>query len=74
MKKVLFLLVLGLFLSTSSFALAHAGEDHITDTSTASDQIAEISVNAAEKIMKESIDAAKNKEIVNRYLSEINKN
>ena len=37
-------------------------------------QIAEISVNAAEKIMKENIDANKNKQIVNKYLSEINKN
>ena len=37
-------------------------------------QIAEISVNAAEKIMKENIDAAKNTQIVNKYLSEINKN
>jgi len=31
-------------------------------------------VNAAEKIMKENIDANKNKQIVNKYLSEINKN
>ncbi len=37
-------------------------------------QIAEISVNAAEKIMKENIDANKNIQIVNKYLSEINKN
>jgi F-type H+-transporting ATPase subunit b len=37
-------------------------------------QIAEISVNAAEKIMKENIDTNKNKQIVNKYLSEINKN
>ena len=37
-------------------------------------QIADISVNAAEKIMKENIDANKNKQIVNKYLSEINKN
>jgi len=37
-------------------------------------QIAEISVNAAEMIMKENIDANKNKQIVNKYLSEINKN
>jgi F-type H+-transporting ATPase subunit b len=37
-------------------------------------QIAEISVNAAEKIMKENIDANKNKQIVSKYLSEINKN
>jgi F-type H+-transporting ATPase subunit b len=37
-------------------------------------QIAEISVNAAEMIMKENIDAKKNKQIVNKYLSEINKN
>ncbi len=37
-------------------------------------QIADISVSAAEKIMKENIDANKNKQIVNKYLSEINKN
>lgn len=37
-------------------------------------QIADISVNAAEKIMKENIDANKNKQIVNKYLSEISKN
>jgi F-type H+-transporting ATPase subunit b len=37
-------------------------------------QIAEISINVAEKIMKENIDANKNKQIVNKYLSEINKN
>jgi F-type H+-transporting ATPase subunit b len=37
-------------------------------------QIAEISVNAAEKIMKETIDAEKNKQLVARYLNEISKN
>jgi F-type H+-transporting ATPase subunit b len=37
-------------------------------------QIAEISVNAAEKIMKENIDAEKNKQLVTRYLKEISKN
>ena len=37
-------------------------------------QIADISVGAAEKIMKENIDANKNKQIVNKYLAEINKN
>ena len=37
-------------------------------------QIAEISVNAAEKIMKENIDAEKNKKIVSKYLNEISKN
>lgn len=37
-------------------------------------QIAEISVMAAEKIMKENLDTDKNKKIVNEYLSEISKN
>lgn len=37
-------------------------------------QIADISVRAAEKIMKESLDKEKNKKIVNKYLSEISKN
>ena len=37
-------------------------------------QIAEISVNAAEKIMKENIDAEKNKRLVSKYLNEISKN
>ena len=37
-------------------------------------QIAEISVSAAEKIMKENIDSEKNKQLVNRYLKEISKN
>jgi len=37
-------------------------------------QIADISVGAAEKIMKENIDVNKNKQIVSKYLSEINKN
>jgi len=37
-------------------------------------QIAEISVNAAEKIMKENIDAEKNKQIVSKYLNGISKN
>ena len=37
-------------------------------------QIAEISVNAAEKIMKESIDMEKNKQLVNKYLNEISNN
>jgi F-type H+-transporting ATPase subunit b len=37
-------------------------------------QIAEISVTAAEKIMKENIDAEKNKQLVTRYLKEISKN
>ncbi|MFC2103217.1 F0F1 ATP synthase subunit B [Bacteroidota bacterium] len=37
-------------------------------------QIAEISVTAAEKIMKQNLDADKNKQIVDKYLSEISKN
>lgn len=37
-------------------------------------QIAEISVGAAGKIMREKLDAEKNKHIVNEYLKEINKN
>ena len=37
-------------------------------------QIAEISIIAAEKIMKENIDAEKNKKIVQKYLTEISKN
>ncbi|GBD88713.1 ATP synthase subunit b [bacterium BMS3Abin03] len=37
-------------------------------------QIADISVRAAEKIMKESLDKEKNKRIVEKYLSEISKN
>lgn len=37
-------------------------------------QIAEISVSAAEKIIKENLDSAKNKKIVDKYLSEISKN
>ena len=37
-------------------------------------QIAEISIIAAEKIMKENIDAGKNKKIVEKYLTEISKN
>ena len=37
-------------------------------------QIAEISIGAAGKIMREKLDAEKNKHIVNEYLKEINKN
>ncbi len=37
-------------------------------------QIAEISVYAAEKIMKENIDMEKNKQLVNKYLNEISNN
>lgn len=37
-------------------------------------QIAEISVNAAEKILRENLDAQKNKKIVDKYISDINKN
>jgi F-type H+-transporting ATPase subunit b len=37
-------------------------------------QIAEIAINAAEKIIKENVDAEKNKKIVSKYLNEITKN
>ena len=37
-------------------------------------QIAEIAVNAAEKIMRENLDADKNKKIVDEYLKDISKN
>lgn len=37
-------------------------------------KIAEISVKAAEKILKENLDAEKNKMIVNKYINEISKN
>jgi F-type H+-transporting ATPase subunit b len=37
-------------------------------------QIAEISVQAAEKILKENLDAEKNKKLVDKYISDISKN
>jgi F-type H+-transporting ATPase subunit b len=37
-------------------------------------QIAEISVQAAEKILKENLDAEKNKRLVDKYISDISKN
>ncbi|HCY76191.1 MAG TPA: ATP synthase F0 subunit B [Ignavibacteriales bacterium] len=37
-------------------------------------QIAEISVQAAEKILKENLDAEKNRKIVDKYINEISKN
>jgi F-type H+-transporting ATPase subunit b len=37
-------------------------------------QIAEISIKAAEKIIRESLDAQKGKQVVNKYLNEIAKN
>lgn len=37
-------------------------------------QIAEIAVNAAEKIMRENLDADKNKKIVDEYLKDVSKN
>jgi F-type H+-transporting ATPase subunit b len=37
-------------------------------------QIAEIAVNAAEKIMRENLDANKNKKIVDEYLKDVSKN
>jgi F-type H+-transporting ATPase subunit b len=37
-------------------------------------QIAEIAISASEKIMKETIDAEKNKKIVTKYLDEISNN
>ena len=38
------------------------------------EQVADLAVNAAEKIMKESIDTEKNKKLVEKYLSEVSKN
>ena len=37
-------------------------------------QIAEIAVSAAEKIIKESLDAQKSKQIIDKYLNEVTKN
>jgi len=37
-------------------------------------QIAEISVQAAEKILKENLDPEKNKKLVDKYISDISKN
>lgn len=37
-------------------------------------QIAEIAISAAEKIIKETVDAEKNKKIVSKYLDEVAKN
>jgi F-type H+-transporting ATPase subunit b len=37
-------------------------------------QIAEIAVNAAEKIIKESLDAQKSKQVIDKYLNEVTKN
>jgi len=37
-------------------------------------QIAEIAVSAAEKILKENLDAEKNKKLVDKYIEEISKN
>lgn len=37
-------------------------------------QIAEIAVNAAEKLIKESLDAQKSKNVIDKYLNEVNKN
>lgn len=37
-------------------------------------QIADISIKAAEKILKENLDADKNKKLVDKYISEISKN
>jgi len=37
-------------------------------------QIAEIAVNAAEKIIKESLDAQKSKRVIDKYLNEVTKN
>ncbi|HLG32377.1 MAG TPA: F0F1 ATP synthase subunit B [Ignavibacteriaceae bacterium] len=37
-------------------------------------QIAEIAISAAEKIIKENVDAEKNKRIVSKYLDEVTKN
>lgn len=37
-------------------------------------QVAEISIKAAEKILRENLDAESNKTIVNKYINEISKN
>ena len=37
-------------------------------------QVAEIAVNAAEKILKENLDKDTNKKIVDKYISDITKN
>lgn len=37
-------------------------------------QVAEISVKAAEKILRENLDVQKNKQIVDKYISDISKN
>jgi F-type H+-transporting ATPase subunit b len=37
-------------------------------------QIAEIAVNAAEKILRENLDSEKNKKLVDKYINEISKN
>ena len=37
-------------------------------------QVAKIAVNAAEKIMKQNLDADKNKHIVDNYLKDVMKN
>ncbi len=37
-------------------------------------QVAEISVKAAEKILKENLDAEKNKKLVDKYINDISKN
>lgn len=37
-------------------------------------QIADIAINAAEKILRENLDAEKNKKLVDKYINEISKN
>ena len=37
-------------------------------------QVAEISIQAAEKILKENLDAEKNKKLVDKYINDISKN
>ena len=37
-------------------------------------QIAQIAVNAAEKIIRESLDAQKSKQVIDKYLNEVTKN
>ena len=37
-------------------------------------QVAEIAINAAEKILKESLDKESNKKIVDKYISDISRN
>jgi len=58
--------------------IADAAEEIERKKNTAFDelknQIADISIKAAEKILKENLDAEKNKKLVDKYISDISKN